>query len=176
MSGMQSLGGLSDSPSQFSGKRFRSSLLKIGSIPDSRPRPEEIYSQLQQEQILALAIKQLKPGTPMAIQFRDLADRSVRETAQILGISAARVKRATVPRASEITRGVQALRGDGVQSPRREVEIESWQDWQVSLSARLQRARIRKRPTEVVMMTFLFAAVLAILAFLCIAGPGGDGR
>jgi hypothetical protein len=92
MSGMQSLGGLSDSPSQFSGKRFRSSLLEIGSIPDSRPRPEEIYSQLQQEQILALAIKQLKPGTPMATQFRDLDDRSVRETAQILGISAAGVK------------------------------------------------------------------------------------
>ena len=53
-------------------------------IPDSRPSPEEIYSRLQQEQILALSIKQLKPETRTAIQLRGLDDRSVRETAQIL--------------------------------------------------------------------------------------------
>ena len=61
-------------------------------VPDSGPSPEEHYWRLQQQRILMLAMAQLKPETRTAIQLRDLGDRSVRETAQILGISAAAVK------------------------------------------------------------------------------------
>ncbi len=61
-------------------------------IPDSGPSPEGHYWRLQQRRILVLAMAQLKPEARTAIQLRDLGDRSVRETAQILGISASAVK------------------------------------------------------------------------------------
>jgi RNA polymerase sigma-70 factor, ECF subfamily len=61
-------------------------------IPDSRPSPEERCWRLQQKRILTLAMGQLKPGTRTAIQLRDLDDRSLRETAQIMGTSVTAVK------------------------------------------------------------------------------------
>jgi RNA polymerase sigma-70 factor (ECF subfamily) len=61
-------------------------------IPDSSPSPEERYWRMQQQRILLLALAQLNPKKRAAIVVQDLGARSVRETAQILGISDAAVK------------------------------------------------------------------------------------
>jgi RNA polymerase sigma-70 factor (ECF subfamily) len=56
-------------------------------IPDSSPSPEGRYSEREHEQILFLALNELRPGMRAAIQLFELDQRSVKETAQILGIS-----------------------------------------------------------------------------------------
>ena len=61
-------------------------------VRDSGPCPEERFWRLQQKGILNQALKQLKPETRTAIELRDLGERSVRETAQIMGASVTAVK------------------------------------------------------------------------------------
>jgi RNA polymerase sigma-70 factor, ECF subfamily len=61
-------------------------------IPDSGPCPEERYWRLQQKRILIQAMKQLEPETRTAIELRELGERSVRETAQIMGTSVSALK------------------------------------------------------------------------------------
>lgn len=61
-------------------------------VRDSRPCPEERFWRLQQKGILNQALRQLKPETRAAIELRDLDERSVRETAQIMGTSVTAVK------------------------------------------------------------------------------------
>src|SRR5467141_3565243 len=61
-------------------------------IPDSRPNPEDSYSQRERQRILFSALNELPHGMRRAIQLRELGERSTEETARIMGISSAAVK------------------------------------------------------------------------------------
>jgi len=61
-------------------------------IPDSGSDPEHHYSQQERQRLLFAAIDELRPGMRSALHICDLDERSIRETAQILGLSAAAVK------------------------------------------------------------------------------------
>ena len=61
-------------------------------IPDSTPDPEASYSQQERMRMLSLAMNDLTPGTRKAIQLRELDERSCKEAARIMGISATAVK------------------------------------------------------------------------------------
>lgn len=72
-------------------------------IPDSGPDPEHLCSQQEHHRLLFSAIDELRPGTRVALQIYELSERSVAETARVLGLSAGAVK-------SRITRGRKSLR------------------------------------------------------------------
>jgi RNA polymerase sigma-70 factor (ECF subfamily) len=72
-------------------------------IPDSRPNPERSYSQQERRRILYLAMNDLTPGIRAALEIREIGEQSVRETAQILGVSIPAVK-------SRVNRGRRILR------------------------------------------------------------------
>jgi RNA polymerase sigma-70 factor (ECF subfamily) len=59
---------------------------------DHRPNPEEACSQSERTQLLADAINRLGPKVRTAILLRDIEERSVEETAQILGTTRSAVK------------------------------------------------------------------------------------
>ena len=59
---------------------------------DQRPNPEESCSQSERIQLLAEAINRLGPKVRTAILLRDIEERSVEETAQILGTTRSAVK------------------------------------------------------------------------------------
>jgi RNA polymerase sigma-70 factor (ECF subfamily) len=61
-------------------------------IPDSRPNPEDSYSQRERQRILFSALNELPLGMRRAIQLRELDERSTQETARIMGISVNAVK------------------------------------------------------------------------------------
>src|SRR6266853_604318 len=61
-------------------------------IPDSGLSPEDSYSQGERRQILFSAMNELPRATRRAIQLRELDERSTKETARIMGISAGAVK------------------------------------------------------------------------------------
>jgi RNA polymerase sigma-70 factor (ECF subfamily) len=61
-------------------------------IPDLGPSPERSYSQQERERILSLAMNQLRPGIRTAIQLCELDERSLKESAQMMGVSVAAVK------------------------------------------------------------------------------------
>jgi RNA polymerase sigma-70 factor, ECF subfamily len=72
-------------------------------IPDLGPSPERAYSQKERERILSFAVDQLAPGIRTAIQLRHLDERSIKESAQMMGVSVAAVK-------SRVLRGRRKLR------------------------------------------------------------------
>ncbi len=72
-------------------------------IPDSYPSPEQNYSWQETERMLSFAICQLSPGIRMAIKLCYLDERPLKETAQMMGISASAVK-------SRVLRGRTKLR------------------------------------------------------------------
>jgi RNA polymerase sigma-70 factor, ECF subfamily len=72
-------------------------------IADSRPNPENSYCQRERQRLLLSAINELKPGMRIVLQICDLDERSVRETARILGLSVSAVK-------SRVSRGRRELR------------------------------------------------------------------
>jgi RNA polymerase sigma factor (sigma-70 family) len=72
-------------------------------IPDSRPNPERSYSQREQRRILYRAMNDLTPGIRAALEIREIGEQSVRETAQVLGVSIPAVK-------SRVNRGRRILR------------------------------------------------------------------
>lgn len=72
-------------------------------IADSRPNPEDSYFQRERHRLLLSALNELKPGMRTALQIRDLDERSVRDTACILGVSASALK-------SRVRRGRRELR------------------------------------------------------------------
>jgi RNA polymerase sigma-70 factor (ECF subfamily) len=72
-------------------------------IPDLGPSPERTYSQQEQGQILSSAMNQLTPGIRTAIQLRELDERSIKESAQMMGVSVAAAK-------SRVLRGRRKLR------------------------------------------------------------------
>ena len=59
---------------------------------DQRPNPEEGCSQREHTQLLTKAINQLGPRIRTAILLRDIEERSVEETAHILGTTIGAVK------------------------------------------------------------------------------------
>jgi RNA polymerase sigma-70 factor, ECF subfamily len=61
-------------------------------VPDSRPDPEDMYSQREWVEMLSLAVNELPAGMRRAIQLRDLDERSSEETARIMGISVGALK------------------------------------------------------------------------------------
>jgi RNA polymerase sigma-70 factor, ECF subfamily len=62
------------------------------SFVDQGPNPEESCSQRERTQLLIEAINRLGPTIRTAILLRDIEERSVKETAQILGASITAVK------------------------------------------------------------------------------------
>jgi RNA polymerase sigma-70 factor, ECF subfamily len=61
-------------------------------IEDQGLNPEQLYAHKERQQILFEAMNELTPGMRKAIELRELGERSTKETAQIMGISASAVK------------------------------------------------------------------------------------
>ncbi len=61
-------------------------------VADSGPDPEEQYRLREQEQIVTAAIDGLKPKARSVVEIHQIQERSLKETAQVLGISAAAAK------------------------------------------------------------------------------------
>jgi RNA polymerase sigma-70 factor (ECF subfamily) len=61
-------------------------------MPDPRPDPEANYVVRERVDVLSAAIGKLRPTVRTAIELRELADLSTRETARRMGISVAAVK------------------------------------------------------------------------------------
>ncbi|HTV58734.1 MAG TPA: sigma-70 family RNA polymerase sigma factor [Verrucomicrobiae bacterium] len=72
-------------------------------IIDSRPNPEHSYSEQERQRLLLSAINELKPAMRTTLQICDIDERSVVDTAQILGLSVSAVK-------SRVRRGRKELR------------------------------------------------------------------
>ena len=72
-------------------------------IPDLGPSPERSYSQQERERILSLAMNRLTPGIRAAIQLCELDEHSLKESAQMMGVSIAAAK-------SRVLRGRRKLR------------------------------------------------------------------
>jgi RNA polymerase sigma-70 factor (ECF subfamily) len=70
-----------------------SSELGIGwEIQDAAPDPEEAYRLRERKQIVKAAISGLRPRVRRIVELHQLQERSVGETAQVLGLSTAAVK------------------------------------------------------------------------------------
>jgi len=61
-------------------------------VADSGPDPEEQYRRREREQIVTAAIDGLKPKARSVVEVHQIQERSLKETAQVLGISAAAAK------------------------------------------------------------------------------------
>lgn len=61
-------------------------------MPDSGPDPEANYLKREEMEVLSAAISRLKPRTRTAIELRELAQLSTRETARRMRLSAGAVK------------------------------------------------------------------------------------
>jgi RNA polymerase sigma factor (sigma-70 family) len=61
-------------------------------IPDRAANPERLYAQQERETILKAAVGDLRPTIRKAVEIGQLQDRSMRETADALGISVAAAK------------------------------------------------------------------------------------
>ena len=67
-------------------------LKRHNEIQDDAPDPEETYRLRERREILNTAILGLRPRARRVVELRQLQEHSLRETAQILGISTAAVK------------------------------------------------------------------------------------
>jgi RNA polymerase sigma factor (sigma-70 family) len=61
-------------------------------IIDHQPNPESRYSQREEENLLKKAIQSLRPSLQVVVQIQHLQERSMRETAEAMGISLAAAK------------------------------------------------------------------------------------
>ena len=61
-------------------------------IPDRAPNPEENYRLCQRREIVCAAVSRLRPRTRKVVEVHQLGEFSVKETAQLLGISMAAAK------------------------------------------------------------------------------------
>ena len=61
-------------------------------IADQRFNPEQLYTQKECHMALRTAVNELKPGVRSAIELREFEERSIEESARILGISTGAVK------------------------------------------------------------------------------------
>jgi RNA polymerase sigma-70 factor (ECF subfamily) len=81
-------------------------------IQDSAPDPEEAYRLRERKQIVNAAVSGLRTRTRRVVEVRQLQEHSIRETAQILGISTSAVK-ARMFRARAFLHRMPALRSMG---------------------------------------------------------------
>ena len=72
-------------------------------IPDLSPSPEQAYPRHETERILSFGIRQLSPGLRAVIQLYYLDERSLTDTALVMGLSVEAVK-------SRVLRGRRRLR------------------------------------------------------------------
>jgi RNA polymerase sigma-70 factor (ECF subfamily) len=72
-------------------------------VADSKPNPESSYSEQEKSQILSSAIDQLEPRLRAAIQLCHLDERSLQESAEIIGVTVTALK-------SRLLRGRRKLR------------------------------------------------------------------
>jgi RNA polymerase sigma-70 factor, ECF subfamily len=79
------------------------STLATPQIPDPNDSPERSYAREETERFLLFAINQLTPGVRTAIQLCDLDERSLKESAHMMGLSVGAVK-------SRVLRGRRELR------------------------------------------------------------------
>jgi RNA polymerase sigma factor (sigma-70 family) len=56
-------------------------------ITEQRPNPERRYAQSEEENLLKKAIQSLRPALRVVVQIQQLQERSMRETAETIGIS-----------------------------------------------------------------------------------------
>ena len=70
----------------------RGELERYSEIPHDAPDPEETYRLRERREILNTAILGLRPKARRVVELHQLQEHSLRETAQILGISTAAVK------------------------------------------------------------------------------------
>lgn len=56
-------------------------------MPDHAPNPEKRYAQNERENILHMAINALRPTVRKVVELQQLQEHSMKETAQIIGIS-----------------------------------------------------------------------------------------
>jgi Sigma-70, region 4 len=61
-------------------------------VPDRAANPERLFAQQERETILKAAVGDLRPAIRKAVEVGQLQDRSMRETADVLGISVAAAK------------------------------------------------------------------------------------
>jgi RNA polymerase sigma-70 factor, ECF subfamily len=61
-------------------------------IPDHRPNPEKRYAQSEEQTILKKALQRLRPTLRVVVQIQQLEEHSMRETAEVIGISLAAAK------------------------------------------------------------------------------------
>ena len=61
-------------------------------LADNAPSPEQVCAERQQKKLLDDAIRTLRPRIRAAVEFRQLQELSMRETAKTLGISVAATK------------------------------------------------------------------------------------
>jgi RNA polymerase sigma factor (sigma-70 family) len=61
-------------------------------VLDTAPNPERRYAQQEREAILREAVGDLRPAIRRAVEIGQLQDRTMRETAEVLGISVAAAK------------------------------------------------------------------------------------
>jgi RNA polymerase sigma factor (sigma-70 family) len=61
-------------------------------LPDRAPNPEENYRLHERREIVGAAVRRLRPRTRKVVEVHQLGEFSVKETAQILGISMAAAK------------------------------------------------------------------------------------
>jgi hypothetical protein len=61
-------------------------------ITDHRPSPERRYAQSEEENMLKKAVQSLRPTLRVVVQIQQLQERSMRETAEAIGISLAAAK------------------------------------------------------------------------------------
>lgn len=78
-------------------------------IPDSGPDPEANYLKREETEVLSAAISELKPRTRTAIELRELAELSTRETARRMGTSVGAVKARVFHGRKKLGRALQRL-------------------------------------------------------------------
>jgi RNA polymerase sigma-70 factor, ECF subfamily len=61
-------------------------------VADTDPSPEDTCLERERKQILAAALKELRPGLRRAIELRELAELSTEDAARVMGLSVGAVK------------------------------------------------------------------------------------
>jgi RNA polymerase sigma-70 factor (ECF subfamily) len=84
--------------------------LRLTEVPDQAPNPEAYLVRREQEGILRAAIRSLRPTIRKAVELQKLQERSLKETAEMMGLSVAAAK-ARVFQAKAVLRKSLAAKG-----------------------------------------------------------------
>lgn len=61
-------------------------------IPDRAPNPERLYAQIEEKRMVRKAVSRLRPALRRVVDIQQFQERSMRETADAMGISVAAAK------------------------------------------------------------------------------------